>query len=184
MNDAEWELLLHTDQRKACSELVNTFANLVYAIAANKLGSVASREDIEDCVSDIFAEVLRCAPSYSANAGSMKAFISAIAKRRSIDAFRRISRLSVCTDSIDSDDFAMPAAPDNIEDAVDDDLMKHQLWEAVKGLGEPDSQIIFYQYFYCFKVSDIAGKLGMTPAAVQKRSLRAREKLRMVLEKR
>ena len=184
MNDAEWESLLRTNQRLACSELVNTFGNLVYAIAADKLGSVASREDIEDCVSDIFAEVIKCAGSYKESGGSMKSFISAIAKRRSIDAFRRISRKSGITDSIDSDDFSMPASDVDMEEEVDNELLKQDLWKAVKGLGEPDSQIIFYQYFYCFKISDIARKLGMTSAAVQKRSLRAREKLRMVLEKR
>jgi len=49
-------------------------------------------------------------------------------------------------------------------------------------LGEPDSEILILQYFYSRPVKEIAAKLSMTTAAVNKRSIRARKKLREIFE--
>ena len=53
----------------------------------------------------------------------------------------------------------------------------------VNSLGEPDSTIIVQQYFYERTAKEIANSIGMTAAAVQKRSVRAREKLKDMLMK-
>jgi RNA polymerase sigma-70 factor (ECF subfamily) len=85
--------------------------------------------------------------------------------------------------SADDEETEIPVSADNPEEDVQKKLFRQRLWEIVEGLGEPDSSIIVYQYFYDFKVSDIAEKLRMTAAAVQKRSLRARQKIKKILEK-
>ena len=166
-------------------ELVKTYGGLVYTIVMNKLNRCASREDIEDCVSDIFVELHRSMDSFSNEKGDMKAFITSIAKRRAIDAFRRISYRSSITDSLDDEDSAavLPSAPDDTAGEAEKRILRRKLWDAVKSLGEPDSSIILYQYFYNMKVREIAEKLSMSAAAVQKRSLRARNKIREMLEK-
>jgi len=53
----------------------------------------------------------------------------------------------------------------------------------VRSLGEPDCTIIIQQYFYDRTAKEIANNIGMTAAAVQKRSTRAREKLKDMLIK-
>ena len=50
-------------------------------------------------------------------------------------------------------------------------------------MGEPDSSIIVYQYYYDCSVREIAERLSMTADAVQKRSLRARKKIGKLLGK-
>lgn len=163
--------------------LVSSFGSLVYAIAYNKLGGCASRDDIDDCVSDIFVEIFRSVDRFEQNSGSMKTFVSTIAKRRAIDAFRRLSKRYSITDSMDemSDDTEFSGGNAQIE--AEDKLLHGQLWDAVRSLGEPDSLIIVYQYYYDMTIAEIAKRLDMTPAAVQKRSSRARDKIRSVLEK-
>ena len=51
----------------------------------------------------------------------------------------------------------------------------------IKELGEPDSTIIIQQYYYNRTAKEIAESISMTSAAVQKRSSRAKQKLKLLL---
>ena len=51
----------------------------------------------------------------------------------------------------------------------------------IKELGEPDTSIIIKQYYYNMTVAEIGKAISMTAAAVQKRSVRARQKLKKML---
>lgn len=182
MNDAEWEQLLASSPRDAYEYLIEQYGSLIYAIVINKLGRFGTKEDIEDCVSDIMVEFLKNAGSFSAGTGSLKSYISAVAKFRAIDAFRRISGQNSRCAGIDDEEISLPPSENNTEDEVEKRIFHQKLWGIIKSLGEPDSSIIIYQYFYNRKVSEIAHKLGMTSGAVQKRSLRARKKIGAILE--
>ena len=57
MTHSEYRLLLKTDRTKAQRALFNEYLNYVYAIAYNCLHSCVSREDIGDCVLDVFMDV-------------------------------------------------------------------------------------------------------------------------------
>ena len=180
MTDTEWEELLSSSPKTAFEALYSSFGGLVYAIAANKLSGVGCQADIEDCVGDVFAEIFRSAGRFSGSCGSIKTFVSTIARRRAIDCYRRLTRNSLRNESIE-DEAILPPAYDDTEEDAEERIMKQRLWAAVKSLGEPDTSIIVYQYFYGLSVSDTAVKVGMTPAAVQKRSVRARAKMKNIL---
>ena len=77
-----------------------------------------------------------------------------------------------------SDKLAETVTPENISEKRSE---KTALWTEVLKLGKPDSDILILQYFYCRTAGDIAKLLKMTTAAVNKRSQRAREKLKKVL---
>nr|WP_303838497.1 sigma factor-like helix-turn-helix DNA-binding protein [Ruminococcus flavefaciens] len=51
----------------------------------------------------------------------------------------------------------------------------------MKELGDPDSTIIIQQYYYNRTAKEIAKSISMSAAAVQKRSSRAKQKLRILL---
>ncbi len=55
------------------------------------------------------------------------------------------------------------------------------LLNKIKELGEPDTTIIIKQYYYNMTVAEIGKAISMTSAAVQKRSVRARQKLKTML---
>lgn len=181
MTDLEWEQLLHNSPSEAYEALIEQYGNLIYAIVFNKIGSCGSKEDVEDCVSDIMVEFFRNVGNFSAGNGSLKSYISMIAKRRAIDAFRRISgRNNICLD-MEDEDIVIPPAPDDTEKEAEKRIFRQTLWNIVKSLGEPDSSIIVYQYFYNYKAREIAKILEMTTDAVKKRSIRARKKIGTIL---
>lgn len=182
MSDSEWEQLLSSSPRDAYEYLIETYGNLIYAIVRNKLGGYGTREDIEDCVSDIMVEFLKNAGGFSSGTGSLKSYISTIAKFRAIDAFRRLSGHNNVSLDTDNENISLPPSDRNTEDEAEKRIFSERLWGIVRSLGEPDSSIIIYQYFYNQKVSEVARRLGMTSGSVQKRSIRARKKIAKILE--
>lgn len=182
MTDSEWEQLLNSSPRDAYEYLIEQYGNLIYAIVINKIGRIGTKEDIEDCVSDIMVEFLKNAGNFSAGTGSLKSYISTVAKFRAIDAFRKISGQNSRFADIDDENITLPPSGSDTEDEAEKRIFHRRLWEIVRSLGEPDSSIIIYQYFYNRKIAEIARILGMTAGAVQKRSLRARKKIGTILE--
>ena len=55
------------------------------------------------------------------------------------------------------------------------------LWNEVLSLGKPDSDILILQFFHSKTAAEISKILKMTTASVNKRSQRAREKLKKTL---
>lgn len=183
MNDEMLIEMLERNPKKAHGLLIDKYGGYVYAIAIDKLRGSCTKEDIEDCVSDIFVELFTDIHRYDSSKGSLKGYISVIARHVAINAYQRCSYRRGITVSTDSDDSPTLEAVENPDESVQKKLFRQRLWEIVDSLGEPDSKIIVWQYFYNLKLSDIAEKLAMSVGAVQKRSVRARKKIGELLEK-
>ncbi len=182
MTDSQWLELMQTDPKKGRRALIDQYSNLVYAIVLNKLKNCASREDIEDCVSDVFVEIFRSTEKYTPQSGSLKGYISTIAKRTAVDAWRRLTYRQNTTSYLEDDESLILLSEDDPEEAVAEKLQKQRLWDVIKSLGEPDTSIIIRQYFYEQTAKEIGKALSMTAAAVQKRSVRARARMKEMLE--
>ncbi|MBP1591354.1 MAG: sigma-70 family RNA polymerase sigma factor [Oscillospiraceae bacterium] len=161
-------------------KLMDGYGNFVYTIVTDKVREMASEQDKEECVADIFIETVKECRKQEFNINSLKALITVISKRRATDLFRKLGALKRNTEDISeySDKLAETVTPENISEKRSE---KTALWTEVLKLGKPDSDILILQYFYCRTAGDIAKLLKMTTAAVNKRSQRAREKLKKVL---
>lgn len=181
MTDTEWQQLMAQSPEKGRRALIDQYSGLVYAIVYSKLQGLGSREDVEDCVSDVFVKLFRSADGFHEEGGSLKAYISVIARHTAVDAFRRLSYQQSRTVSIEEETM-LPASDDPVE-TVEKRMRAAQLWQCIRSLGEPDTSILIRQYFYEQTAKEIARALSMSAEAVQKRSLRARGRLRTMLEK-
>ena len=115
MTDSQLREKMNTSPAEGRRALFDEYCAYVYAIAAQKLRSCASREDIEECVSDIFADIYRVCGGNSRYEGDLKGLIGIIARRKAIDHFRRLSAHSVRTISYDSEDFPEVSSQENVE---------------------------------------------------------------------
>ena len=61
MTDTEWQQLMAQSPEKGRRALIDQYSGLVYAIVYSKLQGLGSREDVEDCVSDVFVKLFRSA---------------------------------------------------------------------------------------------------------------------------
>lgn len=160
--------------------LVENFGAYVKAIIVNKLGGIASYEDIEDCISDVFLEVCKNPECLPEAEKEIKYYINSIAKRRAVDYFRRITYRENNRGGNDED---LSSVSDNtdVENITHKKALNAALWDAVQSLGELDTSIIVYRYFYRRKAREIGKILNLTPAAVHKRAQRAEKKIKDIL---
>lgn len=183
MNDSEILELFRNSPKKAYRQIIEKYGNLVYAISANKLNKCAGSEDIEDCTSDIFVEVFRNLDSFSLTRGTLKSFISTIAKRSAIDVYRKLSYRQNVTNNTDVNETDFIDTDEDVEETVMNNIIRQNVRNAVTSLKEPERSIIIHQYYYNHTIREIADILSMTVGAVQQRSLRARKRIEKILEK-
>ncbi|MBR6996884.1 MAG: sigma-70 family RNA polymerase sigma factor [Ruminococcus sp.] len=181
MTDMELRMLMAESVQKCHRAVFDKYCNYVYAIVINILRNCGSREDIEDCVSDVFFKLYKQLDAKTDFSGDLKSFIAAISRNTAIDAFRRLSNKNNRSVYIDDDTTEELRSDERIEENAEKAERSRILLGKIKELGEPDTTIIIQQYFYNRTAKEIAKSISMTAAAVQKRSSRARQKLKALL---
>lgn len=155
------------------ADVVKHYSAYVYKIVLTRLADTVTKQDIEEAVSDVFVK-LYTAAKQGVKIRSVGAYLSVIAQRHCIDLFRKSTSKS--------QDIPL----DEIEDMQSEQDVfaqsSEELTEAIKALGEPDTQIFIRRYFFGQRNKDIAKELGMNTAAVNKRISRGLQKLRKILE--
>ena len=181
MTLSEFRSLMKRSQREGHRALFDEYCNYVYAIIVNVLRNCGSREDMEECLSDVFVKIYKCYSNDELREGDLKGFVGSVAKHTAIDYMRKLTSYNKRNTSMDDEDFPEMASDTSIEADTEKKDRKRLLMQMVRSLGEPDCTIIIQQYFYDRTAKEIANNIGMTAAAVQKRSTRAREKLKDML---
>ena len=179
MTDNEYRKMYDKDPCKAQTALFDEYLSYVYAIVYNKLRSCGSREDIEECVEDVFSAVFISYDRSSCFNGDLKGFIGTIANRTAVQMYRKLVRHS---DTVYIDNENTDIADDErIDESAERRVLKTTLLKLIKSLGEPDSDIIIQKYYYNLNSGEIAQKHSMSPATVRMRCSRALKKLKELL---
>ncbi len=183
MTGGEYLALLERSPKLAHEKLFGEYYNYVRTIAFNRLRSTGTTEDIEECISDIFAQIFFTFGEKYSN-GDMKGFVGIVAKRMSIDYYRKLVRKAGKTFSMDEDGVPEISAELDLVKESENSEIRHILMDSIRELGEPDSTILIQKYYYNKRSHQIGTLLSMNPSTVRMRCKRAAEKLRRVLENR
>lgn len=178
MKDSELTALLRQSEQNGHAALFREYGGYVYAIVYGRLRGAGSREDAEECVSDVFAEVFRSYDSDSRHDGDLKGFIAAVAKRRAIDAYRRLSGKP---EQAALDTIGDVASGEDVAETAEEAEQRRVLLECIEALGEPDAAIIIQKFYYRRNSREIAKALHMKPSAVRMRCSRALKTLKKKL---
>ena len=181
MTENELRLLMAESVQKCHRAIFDKYCNYVYAIVINVLRSCGSREDIEDCVSDVFMKIYKRIDKDTAFSGDLKGFIGTISRNTAIDAYRRVSQKNMRSISIDDENTEEFGTDERLVENTEKKEMSRIILNKIKELGEPDSSIIIQQYYYNRTAKEISQNISMTAAAGQKRSSRAKQKLKAPL---
>ncbi len=180
MTGNEYYSLLQNSPHKAHKAVFDEYCKYVYAIVFNHLRICGSREDIEECVSDAFADFFISCENEENIRGDLKSSIGCIAKRRAIDAYRSISAKKSCSVSID-DSYDLTDINFDLEEKAEKNDLRKILINAVEELGSPDSDIIIQKFYYDRTSKEIADNLSMKASAVRMRCSRAMKRLKKIL---
>lgn len=171
--------LMHKSPEKGLQAVTAQYAALVYKVVWGKLSAVCTSEDIEEAVSDVFLEFYKKFTCIDLSKGSLTTFLITLAQRRAVDVFRKIIRQNQIDDMLSKD-------VQDISFRTDDTVLENEerkiLLEAVLKLGEPDATIIYRKFFYGENYCEIGNRLGLSENAVNKRYLRAIDKLSLIMK--
>ncbi|WP_024860440.1 RNA polymerase sigma factor [Ruminococcus flavefaciens] len=182
MTNEELQNAARESKEKAQRIIFDEYFSYVYTIVFSRLRGCASREDIEECVGDVFSDIYIYYEENKAGSGDISGFVGTVARRKAISVFNRLTRHTVSTVSVDSDEAAAIEAPDNTVETVERKELRTTLLKCIERLGEPDSTIIMQKYFFMRSSKEIGELVSMTPENVRVRSGRALDKLRKQLE--
>lgn len=179
MQDAELIDILHRDPEEGMRAMVAQYGGLIYAVIRRRLshGDFCSA-DIESCAADTFSEFYLDLDKYDGQKGSIRSWLCVIARNNACDLARRRSRTELL--DLQTDEIAAPAHPEN---ETEERELRRAVLEEVKGLGEPDREIILRKFYLGESSKQIAARLGLTVSGVDTRTNRAVQKLRARLEK-
>lgn len=181
MTGTEYSSLRRDSDETAHRGLFDEYYAYVYTVVWGRLCGF-SREDAEECVSDVFAELFCTLDCGHAHNGELSGLVATVAKRRAIDRYRSLAaRKRRAPVSLDDADFDEVRADGSIEEDVERAEQRRQLIACVEALGEPDSTIIVQKYYFGRSSREIARMLAMKPSAVRMRCSRALAHLKAAL---
>ncbi|MFW2488201.1 sigma-70 family RNA polymerase sigma factor [Clostridium chromiireducens] len=179
ISDIELLKLLHDKPEEGLKVMMDSYMALIYTIIFNKLSGTYSKEDIEECVSDVFFQVFHYKNRIDLEKGSIKAFLAVVAKRKAIDMYRKNKNNNhIPIEDLPEDLYSM------VDDAANSLLLKESnsvLINAIKSLGEPDSEIVIRKYYLYQSSKDISSDLGIKVNTIDKKVSRCIQKLKNVL---
>ena len=172
IDDALVEAVRNGDQ-SALGHIIERYTAYVGTVVWNIVRGKLTRADAEEIISDTF-----CALWYNAGRvreGKLKSYLSAIARRRALNALRGARQDAPLEDDV----IQLPI------DGPEDESIRQEEYAALRkmvdALPEPDRTIFIQHYFYYQKTSEIAKALGINVSTVQSKLWRGRERLRREL---
>lgn len=178
MNEGKLIRALQHGQRGALDKAVTHYSGYVASIARNVLGTQATREDLEEVVSDVFVALWRAAARLD-ESRSLKSFLAAIARNAAVDRLRRLRP----QEPLPEEDI-LPA--DAAQGPEAETLRREQaamLRRLLLEMPAEDREIFVRFYYYRQTVREIASLIGMNESTVKARLSRGRAKLRERLTK-
>ena len=179
MTEHELRDLIAQSKEDGFRALFLQYQAFVYSIIWGRLRTVCTKEDAEECVSDVFASVFLHFDNIAE--GSLQGYLGVTAKRAAIDRFRKqISRKD--TLSLSDETIPEPVSPEDVAAETEAAEISAELYAEICALGEPDATIIIQKYFYNRKSEEIAKAVGLQTINVRVRLSRALKRLRKRLE--
>ena len=172
MNGNELKQLIILSPNEWHRVFYDEYKNYVYTIVFNRLWGFACREDIEECISDVFSDIFLYTDRLF-EMDDLRGIVGLIAKRKAVLYYRRLSARPGINDSLDNVSDHL-----NIAERTEERELTQIVMDRIAALGKPDSSIILMSYYYGMTSNQIGKKLGMTSFTVRKRRGRAMKKLK------
>jgi RNA polymerase sigma-70 factor (ECF subfamily) len=164
---------------RAMTDLYDRYGSVVYTVAYRVVGE---RADAEEVVVEAFAQAWRDAGRYEPGRGSVAAWLTMIARSRSLDLVRARGRRDRLTASAASGEPAAAADPTaNPAERTEDDERRRMVRQAIEALSPPQRQAIELAFFEGLSQSEIATRLNEPLGTVKTRVRLGMQKLRETL---
>ena len=160
----------------ALAYIMDTYTHNLYGLVHRILEGVGRKEDVEECVADVFITAWNRADEFDGERAPLRTWLLILAKYKALDYRRQIQRQTAALGLSEK-----ASEENNLEDTVLAKEYARQIRHAVDALEEPDRSIFYKKYFYYESVQSIAEQLGLSKKAIENRLFRSRNLLRRKL---
>jgi len=174
----------HFDHDVTLENLYDNYHRQAFWVAYQILGDAG---DSEDVVQDAFLSAWRYAQTYDGSKGSIKTWLFALVRNRSIDVLRARQRRPICV----AEDAANLPAPDHLSIDVDDREAEEpeaeeqaeglSAIEAIAALPSRQRQVLEMVFLEGLSQTDVAARLSAPVGTIKSRMRLALNRLRLML---
>ena len=176
MNENELRDLIRSSPDDGFRQVFEQYHGYAYAIVCRTLAGAGSVKDAEDCIVDVFADVIMHFDT--AVEGSLRAYIGTTARNKALN----LKRLQSASRRVSDDEaLEIPDKAVDIAERAENTELLNIVLDRIDKLGEPDSSIVISKYIYGRSSNETASFLGMSAANVRMRLSRAMKRLRSEL---
>ena len=154
--------------RAALAELYARHASRLMSLLVRLLGQVPEAQDV---LQDVFLEVWRCAADFSAERGSVSAWLSLRARSRALDRLRAAPRSVGFGEELLANLLDQAHDPARTADCG-------RLLQVLQEIAVDEREVLVLGYFEDLSSSEIAARLNLPVGTVKSRTRTALEKLR------
>jgi len=171
-NETNFIQRLQQQEEDAIEFIVDKYLPLVKGITYKVLSPLNNNGVMEECINDIFLSIWDNSDKFHGDSNDFKKWICAIAKYKSIDYYRKLSKKT----EILSNDVHL-----NAEKSVEDELLiqedRTELIKLINNLEPIEREIFIMKFFLGLNTAEISLKLGLTKASIDNRIYRGKKKL-------
>lgn len=160
--------MIKQDPEKGAKLLFEKYLPVVRSVCSQKLNN---REDVDECINDVFAEFCLKYQEYDEKKGTLKNYLCIIAERRAIDKYRRNRRKGNAELKV------IENYKEEITEKENQAELREKLEDAMEKIDPLDRKILEKHYYEGVGYKEIAKELDMNYEAVKKRGGRSKKKL-------
>ena len=180
VQDSELLELIKAKSNKGMNILMDRYMGLVSAVINGKIGSICTREDVEEAAADTFVDFYRQVGHVDLGKGSLRSYLCAIAKNKAISIYKSKCRGVRTTDFDEAENIIFDGL--SADDEVINAEIRKKLFEEISKLDKTDREIVFRKYYIGEPSKVIAERMKMTVSAVDTRTHRIIQKLKERME--
>lgn len=175
MKDSEAILAFKVNDTLKIHEVIRQYSPLLFSVSHNILGTVGTKQDIEECVSDVFIYLWQNPNSFNSEKGNLKSYLCLIAKSKSLDCYRKLTKTKHLHIPIEHIDLRAFTDLTNIE------CDYTGLYDCLEQLTPKEQDILIRRYFEQEKPEQIAKDLGVSSKSIINHLYRSKAKLKKII---
>lgn len=163
--------LIKEENDQGMKLLMDNYGGLIYYIVGN---IIEDKEEVEECINDIYMKVWKNIHSYSSDKSKFTTWLTVISRNTALNYYKKFKK----TEEDLGENFIDDHSPEK-------EVLKKErlslLGQAIQTLSPEERHIFYRKYYYLQKTAQIAAELGKTERSIEGILYRLRKKLQIKL---
>lgn len=156
--------------------MIDTYSKILYFLAYNILNQSMTKEDMEECISDVFLDAWVNIEDFNSNRSNFKNWLLMLTKYKALGYKRKSKK----TKLVDIDNYAI-SDDYSLEEHVLNKENQAILLKAINNFNITDKRLFIRRYFLGESINDLTKVLNLSRSAIDNRLFRGRKVLKEVL---